>query len=121
MGFNHPPSRTVLPRLRDNTPRDLSEQFKAEQPTLDILNRWLAANHRPLLRRLGDLYTQVDAAPLLTFPELDHFGPRPGARYFGILPSAPGIAPQWPQGAGPRVFAYLKPFPALPALGSAHE
>ncbi|NIL96491.1 MAG: hypothetical protein GTO62_04940, partial [Planctomycetales bacterium] len=34
----------------------------------------------------------------------------------GIGPGAGGIPPTWPSGEGKRVFAYLKPFPALPKL-----
>jgi hypothetical protein len=38
------------------------------------------------------------------------------ARYWGVWPNVGGKKPCWPDGRGKRVFAYLKPFPALPRL-----
>jgi hypothetical protein len=37
-------------------------------------------------------------------------------RYWGTWDSSWGVPPTWPGGNGPRIFAYLKPFSALPAL-----
>ena len=37
-------------------------------------------------------------------------------RYWGVWPNVGGRSPDWPEGQGKRVFAYIKPFPALPRL-----
>jgi UDP:flavonoid glycosyltransferase YjiC (YdhE family) len=89
----------------------------AAEEILARVNRQLDRWRLPHLPRLGQLYAQVDENFLTTFRELDHF-PRPqGCTYWGpVVTDGDGDAPQWPTGEGPRVFAYLKPFPALPAL-----
>jgi hypothetical protein len=45
---------------------------------------------------------------LLTYPELDIYPERGPSDYYGITDSGEGKAmPEWPQGEGPRLFAYL--------------
>ena len=53
---------------------------------------------------------------LKTFKELDPYGERDKANYYGTWPSPVGEEPVWPEGKGKRVFVYLKPFQALPSL-----
>jgi len=47
-------------------------------------------------------------------------GPSPGGRaetrYWGVWPNIGGRPPCWPEAKGKRVFAYVRPFPALPRL-----
>jgi glycosyltransferase involved in cell wall biosynthesis/UDP:flavonoid glycosyltransferase YjiC (YdhE family) len=78
---------------------------------------WVLANWRlPPLEHLAQLYTDVAETFLVTFPELDHFRERTRAAYWGPVLHAPagtdGEAPRWPEGAGKRVFAYLKATPS---------
>jgi UDP:flavonoid glycosyltransferase YjiC (YdhE family) len=41
-------------------------------------------------------------------PELDHYGPRDPRHYIGLHAGVIGtVPPHWPEGDGPRVFAYL--------------
>jgi len=89
----------------------------AYREVLARVNRQLDQWGQPAVDRLGRLYCDVDENFLATLPELDHFPRRAGAAYWGpVLCDGEGDEPQWPAGEGPRVFAYLKPFPALPEL-----
>ncbi len=51
-----------------------------------------------------------------TFPEFDHYPTREPVEYIGLLNASRGTEPHWPVANGPKVFAYLKPFPTLPQL-----
>jgi glycosyltransferase involved in cell wall biosynthesis len=89
----------------------------AYREILARVNRQLGQWGQTPVERLGRLYSDVDENFLTTLPELDHFPRRSGAAYWGpVLCDGEGDEPQWPAGEGPRVFAYLKPFPALPGL-----
>jgi hypothetical protein len=87
-----------------------------EDLVLAHANQVLADWGREPLGRLSLLYHQVDETFLATFAELDHYGGRPAARYWGAWPNVGGKKPLWPQGRGQRVFAYVKPFRALARL-----
>jgi hypothetical protein len=115
-GFFCPPVGEHLPRLRPG----MSEQelLDGESAVLNNVNRALGHIGQSRLLRLSDLYREVDETILTTFPELDHFGPRPAAKYWGVWPVSVTKKSDfnWPQGDGRRVYAYLKPFDALDAL-----
>jgi UDP:flavonoid glycosyltransferase YjiC (YdhE family) len=104
-GFYSPPPGRPLPPLRGAPAERLAA---SEARVLRTANALLAG--RPLQHAvellLGDL-------PLLcTWPELDHYGraDADAVHWFGpsFLPDAGGTMPPWPQGAGRKVFAYLK-------------
>ena len=42
--------------------------------------------------------------------------PQPPVQYWGAFTEGFGQPPQWPPGRGKKIFAYVRPFPALPAL-----
>lgn len=45
----------------------------------------------------------------LSWPELDHYGPRPDGIYHGPLSGLKASArPEWPEGRGPRALVYLR-------------
>lgn len=122
-GFFCPPD--TCPLVSFDTPgrgaADGAKLIDDEQRVLALANRLLTHWSLPTLQRLGQLYAQVDDTFLMTFGEMDHFGEhRPaGAIYDGPVNGTGGIPPAWPEGDGPRVYAYLKDFPALPELLSA--
>lgn len=118
-GFTAPPDVTPWPDLRPEARPGQPTPAAAVAREADILaraNRWLVARGAPPLPRLGALAAEVDLRLLATWPELDHYGARPGEHYRGAWNDTLGEPPEWPPGEGPRVVAYLKDFPALDAL-----
>jgi hypothetical protein len=93
---------------------DPEKLARDEAAVLDNMNRALESMRQPPLDRVTQIYSDTDATFLTTFKELDHFPWREGATYFGPWTLATGKPPEWPQGRGPRIFAYLKDCPALP-------
>lgn len=115
-GFANPPAVSPLPNLRawqDHYPDRIQA---TEDALLEALNGQLAAQGQPALHCVGELFERVDANLLATFPELDHYPDRRSGEYVGTWSDLAGQAPQWPDGDGPRVFAYLKPFRGLSRL-----
>jgi hypothetical protein len=87
-----------------------------EERVRRAMNELLAGWCQPPLARATELYSRLDVTLLNTFAELDHFGSRADATYWGTCPSGIGETVDWPLGSGPKVFGYLKPFAALEAL-----
>jgi UDP:flavonoid glycosyltransferase YjiC (YdhE family) len=118
LGFFCPPDGFPLPywltgRDKVHAPQTIED----ERMITGHVNRVLQAHHREPLNHLGQIYRAVDETFLATYEEFDHFGPRQRAvRYWGHWPFFPGEPPRWPAGAGPKIYAYLKSFPALGAL-----
>lgn len=107
--FDMPPATTPLPSMLPPSAAP-PERLQAAESLVNKRLRLLfeAAG----ARRLSSVQELLTAAPTLltTFPELDHYGPRDHADYIGpIFCDAPGPTVTWPEGARPRVFAYLRP------------
>jgi hypothetical protein len=115
-GFSCPPDLHPLPDWRPFKRNDPARLLRDEQRVLDVMNEFLGSWNQPPLARITDLYRRADRQVLATFAELDHFGSRSEGEYRGIWSNDSGQPPQWPAGEGKKVFAYLKPFPALAAL-----
>jgi hypothetical protein len=86
---------------------------------LALVNRAMARLGLSPLHDLAQMYRQADAKLLMSWPALDHFGERPGQRYLGAEPLGQQPAAVWPDGPGPKVFAYLQAMPSLDALLSS--
>lgn len=115
-GFYSPPDLSPLPDLRpwrNNYPDRLR---MSEERVLSTVNRTLATFGAESLARLSALHAEVDANVFATFRELDHYPEREGATYRGTWARVPGKKLEWPEAGGPRIFAYLRPFPAFRAL-----
>src|SRR5262249_13075535 len=83
-GFEVPFSATAsssFPGLQWATPERAEA---AERRTTDQANRVLAGYGLPALASLRELFSAVPVR-LVTFPELDHYGPRSDAYYVGPL------------------------------------
>jgi UDP:flavonoid glycosyltransferase YjiC (YdhE family) len=116
-GFFCPPDTRSLPVIARRSDVAADSLAADEQRILRRANWMLEHWNQPPLERLGQLYSQVDQNFLTTFSELDHYGPRPGVRYWGPVNASGGKLPDWPAaapGRSPkRIYAYLKRFPAL--------
>jgi hypothetical protein len=116
-GFCVPPDEFPMRNIRPWVKAPPEALVRDEQRLLGRVNRLLEGMRVAPLERLGQLYSRVDETFLLTFSELDHFEGRPErTRYWGPVNKTGGLAPDWPGGTGPKVYAYLKPFAALPRL-----
>ena len=115
-GFTAPPDESPLTNLRTSIEPDLAQLQAHEDEVLENSNAVLRRWGEPTIDRVARLYNPVDEMFLLTFPELDCYPHRRGATYWGKWAVEMGQSPEWPAGKGPRIFGYLKPFPALPQL-----
>ncbi|WP_328518469.1 nucleotide disphospho-sugar-binding domain-containing protein [Ralstonia pseudosolanacearum] len=109
IGFELPPAADVLPSIRpwENIPEHRLRQ--ADTLALQQINAVMFRYGQPPLQRVADLFANVPAV-LTTFPQLDHYGVRDGARYVGPISALSNVADRaWPQAGGTRVFAYLRP------------
>jgi len=111
-GYMCPPPTSPLPIYDGDGDEGTAEARTIEQRLVDRINGITAGSQAPAIAALSDLFP-VERSILTTFAELDHFGPRPDATYHGPWAGGAGIAPLWPGGSGPLVFAYLKPFDQL--------
>jgi len=111
IGFYMPPEQAPMPAFRDWEPLQPGRIAHAEDTALAAANGVLRAAGEPPLQQLSQLL-HGDASLLCTWPELDHYGRDslpPGRQFHGVelLPHS-GRPPEWPEGSGPEVFAYLK-------------
>jgi hypothetical protein len=90
-------------------PVDQSQLVALDQAALYSINFVLKKFGCTSIRSVAELY-EVQEPTLLTYPELDHFGPhREDARYWGSIYSSFSTQKAcWPSGDGPKVFAYLR-------------
>lgn len=108
-GFFLPPATDPFPNMRPWMQVSPERLAQSDRRVLRTINAALQTLSAGPLDRLSDIFACARHF-LITFPELDHYGARVQAQYYGpILGPQKGVAPQWPEGRGPRVFAYLKP------------
>ena len=114
-GFCVPPDKSPWPAFGLGGNADPEKLLRDETHVRQVANGVLAEAGQPPLERLAQLYAEADDQILTTFAELDHYPQRPNARYSGWWPTGAGRPFNWPQGNGPKVYAYFKEFPALSA------
>jgi UDP-N-acetylglucosamine:LPS N-acetylglucosamine transferase len=114
-GYAVPPESYPLPDICFWNPADPESSRSDEDALTSNINRALDAIGSPPLLRLPDLF-DAKLTALWTVKELDHYRNRSTDNYVGSIAQLPGDQPPWPAVSGPRVFAYLKPFPELPQL-----
>ena len=116
-GFHLPPDIRPIPKFISSgkDKQEQNELLEFENKVLNTINEALELNGLKPLACFAELL-DADKKILRTFAEMDHYGRREDATYAGILKSPPGEPPEWPPFNGPKIFAYLKPFKALPML-----
>ncbi len=108
-GFTVPPRQRPLPNMRPWQQFPEAQLLALEDHALSSINRVLQHFGKATFSALHQLFDVAEEA-MITYPELDHYGNRGPARYWGSLPNATiGIGPPWPVGGGKRIFAYLRP------------
>lgn len=115
-GFFIPPPTAPVPPLRYWQPRPPHSLADQEERMLAALHTACQAADLPRIEAVHQL-VEADATFLMNFPELDHYRDRRHAQYIGTFPPREfGQRYDWPDGNGPKVFAYLYPFKTLPSL-----
>jgi len=115
-GFCCPSPTSLFRDLRPELPLEPGHLAQEEEALLQNANAVLASLNATKIECLADLYAEVDAPILTTFAELDHYSDRGRTEYWGTWSEVGGQKCIWPQGEGKRVFAYISPFRAFPAL-----
>jgi UDP:flavonoid glycosyltransferase YjiC (YdhE family) len=109
LGFYNPPLGQALPNLRPW--EDIGERrlAAAELHVLQVANAVLRHYAASPYARAAEIL-QGDSVLLTTWPELDHYQrAADSVTWYGPLCLAQtGAAPVWPDGNGPKVFAYFK-------------
>lgn len=113
-GFAIPPHASPLPSFRFDQPVPAARVAEADARALAAANEVSARFGAPPLARLADLFECAEEF-LCTFPELDQYGERGAAGYWGPrFQATSGSRVEWPAGHGKRVLVYVKA--ALPQL-----
>lgn len=120
IGFAVPPRCDPFPLWRPELKLGEARLRQDDEMLLQRLNRWRGQNDLPPDELLADLYAKVDQQLLMTFPELDPFGPR-RATYQGVWPGLAGKPTHWANTSGglnetKRVFIYVKPHKEIESL-----
>lgn len=119
-GWVVPPRERPLPSLMPWREVGEAEREAADAAADAVVREVCRAFGAPVLDGLAALIAALPAY-LATLPELDPYGPRRGATYYGVMNGfRPRRAAPWPPEAGRRAFAYL-PFDHVlaPALVAA--
>ena len=107
-GFSVPPRTVPIPPFRFDAAPDPARLAASEAGVLAVVNEVLEASGAAPLDHLAQLFESEEDF-LCTLPELDHYGSRPAAGYWGPnLQVAAGESVEWRGLAGRRVFVYVK-------------
>lgn len=108
-GFVVPPAVTPMPSLLPGATTSAADLQTVERDAVARINQALAVFGTAPIAALAELF-DPRSVYLATYPELDHYGVRDGATYYGESGFAgQGAQPCWPRGGGDKVFAYMHP------------
>ncbi|NGY04611.1 glycosyltransferase [Solimonas terrae] len=113
--FGQPPLQQPFPWFQPSRPVNHDALIRNEARVLATVNDALA---RLSWSPLASLQALFDDCPqcILSFAELDTYGPGRETLCLGHPDYSHGDAPIWPDGQGSRLFAYLRPGPWLQLL-----
>ncbi len=116
-GFLSPPDISPLPSLLPEIPKPHWAE-NVEKTVLESMNIAIATHGGQLLQRVAELLARVDRQYVLTFEELDQYGPwrnlkRSNSGYWIPFGTLPGQICDWPEvtsdsRTAQRVFVYLR-------------
>lgn len=107
-GFAIPPRGSPLPPFRIDRAVDAAQVAASDTHALATVNRVLADRGAEPLAALAQQF-ETDEDFLCTFPELDHYGSRPRAGYWGPRYNVDtGSVAGWSYGEGKRVALYMR-------------
>jgi UDP:flavonoid glycosyltransferase YjiC (YdhE family) len=112
-GFTLPPVMAPFPAFRPRQRVPEAVLLRNEVSVLRELNHALALLKLRPLPLLQDIFRGT-ASALLTYQPLDHYDVERPEAFRGLPDYSYGQRPRWPDGKGPRIFAYLRPSPGLP-------
>lgn len=117
-GFTVPPLTRPFPVFRPGAviPHHILEHN--EMAVLANINAALARMRLPPLATLQDILSG-SLHYVASYPDLDHYEVPRNEPYIGVPDCAHGMAPPWPQGTGPKILVYLRPFKDLQVVLSA--
>lgn len=114
-GFTLPPVLAPFPAFRPRANLPQSVLLRNEAVVLKELNHALALLKLRPLPLLQDIFHGTTPA-LLTYAPLDHYEVERTEAFRGLPDYSYGAPPKWPDGKGPKIFAYLRQSPALPVV-----
>lgn len=117
-GFTIPPKQYPFPNFRRWSPITEEQLKRDEDRMLDSVNFALKQLGTSPLIRLADLF-DVDCGAIDSYTELDHYPACHNRNYRGPCFSEVGEIPVWPGTHGKKIFVYVKPSIANPALFAA--
>lgn len=119
--FCVPPPRTPFPWFQPGRKANLDVLERNEAHVLSVINAGIARMGWTGLPALRNMFDDCPQA-LLSFSELDTYGPGRESSCLGHPDYSHGAPPQWPDQGGPRLLAYLWSSPWLqPFLESLRD
>jgi UDP:flavonoid glycosyltransferase YjiC (YdhE family) len=108
-GFELPPATTPFPPFPGFSWATPERAADSEAFVVQNANAVARARRETGITSLRELINPARAV-FATFPELDHYGQRDGARYIGpVLGQFAMFRGERPNGSGPRIFACIRP------------
>lgn len=115
-GYSQPPLTHPLPAME--WWEESIDVASAEASVVEVIDAARRLEGLPPIGQLRAMFEPIDRRLVQGVAAVDAYGAVRSTgevEYLGIGASSAGTAPDWPDGSGPRVFAYLSPH--YPALG----